>query len=219
MSRPGAIVLLLGASILLSAAAVAQPKETLSPHGASAVAATYEKLSSIPVPARRVLFGGLATPLKAQLWHYHLERYLQNHGDLSPDQEQLVADGIRLADSGIFGDDHDLSAEVSVLALIKRGEILFPHDRLREIFGILGDAPIATVNQNSEELSADGLASQHWQPTADAGIPQEDCECSTESDLCWSGYYCKSGTGCRSTGGFGCGWYWIHPCNGMCQSA
>jgi hypothetical protein len=187
------------------------------------VQVTYKVLSGLPVPERRAVFAQLAATAKTDLWQLHLDTYVLEHPDLTNEQLAVLEEAMRLLHAGIFSDEIGGDDRQSVNTRLTDLQIaameVFAHNEQVEIFGILGARPTTRSEpaSNGSTPATSTPGSRNWRVTANPVITNVDCECSIQSDLCWSGYWCKAST-CRSTG-MGCGWYWAHPCDGLCQKA
>lgn len=149
--------------------------------------ASYAELIRYPLAYRQAIYNRYSPEVKSMMWQSQLEAYRGSHPDLSPEQVALLYRAVGLATPALF--DSTLSDAL-----------------LAEIEG-LKNAMVATFG--SEE--ARSIIAQLG-PSEDSNIVGK-CMCSTSSDWCRGGRYCKRG-GCQEKDG--CGALWRFRCDGVC---
>jgi hypothetical protein len=180
-------------------------------------------LHGLTVDEQRMLFTQFDSRLKADVWRQHLSEYLAEHGELNEEQKALIDSAKNLLDASLFDvrtDDPQWINRVRepLERLSERAAIVFDRNTVGFLFHRFSDRdePIP-VRERRQEFSVRS-ARIGTDTTGVPPSPHEDCECSKESDWCWSGSFCNNTyPTCRPVG-FGCGTFFVYICDGMCVS-
>lgn len=175
--------------------------------------AAYKALSALTTPERKLLYEQFPSAMKAALWRLQIENYIEQHPDLSNEQLALLGAADKLLDASLFEIDPAApewkdSVDAPLTRLQERAAVLFEHEEAAGLFSRLGGPEPLTAAANARTVRSE----QGVPPS-----PHDDCECSKESDWCWSGSFCNNTyPTCRV--GVGCGTFFSYVCNGLCVS-
>jgi hypothetical protein len=165
----------------------------------SAVVAQYSRMAALPIEQRKEIYGNLPVQMQGDVWTFHLESFLLDHPDLSPEQRAVVYEALGLIQSGALIPDESLRhLELHARAALSA-------ELVDAAFLALGPraAPLISAKLIPRSLS--------------------DCECSTVSDYCCfmdcptsPTPKCVRGRKSCTLVSSGCGFLWQYGCNGIC---
>ncbi|WP_327590321.1 bacteriocin fulvocin C-related protein [Nonomuraea sp. NBC_00507] len=163
---------------------------------------TYSAFSEHTMPYRRAIYQQLDPSARSKLWLEHFATYRQNHPNLSPRQESILASLEEQARNVSKFHPHNVTdaerSEDERLKLLVADA--FGHDETIALIATLG--PVEPVNADTAK------------PDNNAALAV-DCECSTQSDWCTGLYICSQLPSCTVSYD-GCGTWYQYACNGMC---
>ncbi|MEU7649950.1 bacteriocin fulvocin C-related protein [Streptomyces huasconensis] len=161
---------------------------------------TYRSLTTYSLEYRKEIYRTLPPETRAQLWREQLNQYRAQHRDLTAPQRDALDQA-----QAYLTDPKRVDFEYAARPATQR--------ELDEL-----GATVAAAFGTEETYAVVGTLG----PAGHAGLGQEDmraprCSCRVGSPIssCTGGDFCKSGTGCATTGA-GCGVGWVQPCNGIC---
>lgn len=210
-----AAIALLGIPLLGATNAVDPLRNPVALHNPRVeVLAAYQSFAATPAGERRSLYDSYPVALREDLWLLHLEQFLSEHPQLTPNQRGVVLEAIGLLATGALqerANSEDPEGMTDSLARLERHiEAEFPFELARAAFAQLG--PSAPPGDRPR---GPGLQPR---PEVYVGL---DCDCNVNHPFCDTitnpTPYCSSKKACKALAS-GCGWLWLQRCDGLCSS-
>jgi len=163
-------------------------------------------------------YGEISADLRADLWIYHMQRYLLTHPTLSAEERALVLEGIGMVAAGLidFGSKPEATKQTRAIldGFAERSRAIMPADHFAEAFVSLGREALPA---HTGEHKRSTLMPSRIVPLCVSCTP--DCECATASDWC-NGItnpdnVCTAGS--CITIFQSCGTFWQYDCYGICK--
>ncbi|UQA59474.1 bacteriocin fulvocin C-related protein [Polyangium aurulentum] len=156
---------------------------------------TYNEVVRLPKPYRKGVFNASSPSVKSSLWRSHLSHYMESHPSMSQEQQAVLAEATAFASEELYSGDTSEATDARAQQIL---------DDAKKVFSS------ADVGQIFTELGGSG--------SGGAQLDQPFCNCSLQSDQCWSqgNYKCTGNIVPCTWLGSGCGLFWTHSCNGIC---
>lgn len=207
--------------ICVSMAGVAYSKEhTLALRNPRpTVEAAYDELALMSDTQLRNGYGKISPDLRADLWIFHLQRYLDAHPSLPEAERELVLEAIGLVATGLvdLGSNPETADEARAIAtrFSERARAVMPIDHIADAFVALGKQPRPAGDTPVHRSKLPNRIV----PLCLPGTCQPECDCATGSDWCDGitnpDYICATKP---CTPSWGCGLLLLYDCNGVCST-
>jgi hypothetical protein len=173
-----------------------------------------DDFAALPRALRPAVLGALSPDVKSQLWAEHVEHYAAAHLEMTAAQHAVLDGLLKVVRSPqTFG-----RTPLGPRALATMGRLeqqvrdAFGADQAEVILTRLGEVGVSPTLQRLAAFSSFVEADPAPDPVGTTSdVPA--CTCSTSSDWCASGQYCKA-VKCAQSGG--CGTLGLYTCTGIC---
>jgi hypothetical protein len=162
--------------------------------------------------SRRGFWATYREALRAALWIYNVQQYVQDHPKMPKQQKLFVEQAVRILATPAFGSDehHEGPAEEQeklriILALKTKAEELFHNDRYR-LFYRLGDEPVTPL-VTGRALSDSSIVSE--------SLSQCNCDDWFDCNPIWPSVQCRKEQECVPVP-HNCGFWQEDACTGLC---
>lgn len=192
---------------------------------------TYYDVSRLALRERKAYFKKAPSINKSDLWRTQLALTLIDHPELNEHQKEVILAAMSLATRDHFDirpSNANWPAKVRALRALEQQIIIaFPFTQAAKIFATLG-AEEETAKRPVDDSGSVWMSRVDYKIISDSGpyakrtssllnmqdmeLERSACQCSSESDWCHWGGYCRGGD-CSPTQS-GCGTLWSYPCNG-----
>lgn len=176
-----------------------------------------DQIEDFPPNYRRAIMGILQPVDRSRVWRAHFRKFLQQHGALSPAQQQVVLDAMALATPDAFAPPVRDDVKQQIQTVFNETLQLLGPEAASDLFVTIGPkTPSANALPIAEQI-ADRV--RGWR-TANAQFP--DCNCNIDIDTCdlepdpW--LQCSELYTCNFDLHWPmCGPFWSWACTGWCK--
>lgn len=169
----------------------------------------YSTLSELPLQQQRDQTWALSSKTKAALWTYNIERYLGDHPELSSAAQEILREGIRLANIPTWFDTapeaSGFDPKSQVIENFKRQLNTLPASIVIQVFLRLGPEPLSAESPKDDRRAGRMVPNE--------GRPE--CTCSGAWECGWFGGGCNGNAWCTPVPH--CGVFNNEWCFGYCK--